>query len=320
MPEYEQQLIRYLKDVHSIEEQALTQLKAARKIAGLDELERLFESHMHETVDHEKLIGECLERHGVSSSAFKDLVMKGAASGFVLFANVQPDTPGKLVAHAYSYEALEEAAYAFLGEVAHQAGDSSTEETARHIQKEERRMKNRLASLFDAAAAESLRITKTEDIARQLKAYLSDAHALEAQSVQLLVDAGKHEQDPVLRENYLNHLGESRGQRELLERRIQELGGTSSVIKDAGLGLGALSWGAFFKAQPDTPGKLAAFAYAVEHLEIAGYEQLKYVSEQANDPATVALAESILRQERDAADRIGQTLGRGAQASLQAQV
>lgn len=30
MPEYEQQLIKYLKDVHSIEEQALTQLKAAR--------------------------------------------------------------------------------------------------------------------------------------------------------------------------------------------------------------------------------------------------------------------------------------------------
>lgn len=86
------------------------------------------------------------------------------------------------------------------------------------------------------------------------------------------------------------------------------------------MGLGALSWGAFFKAQPDTPGKLAAFAYAVEHLEIAGYEQLKYVAEQADDPATVALAESILRQERDAADQIGQTLARGALASLQARV
>lgn len=317
MPEYEQQLVTYLKDVHSIEQQALTQLKAARKMAGLDELELLFKNHMHETEDHEKLIGECLARHGVSSSAFKDLVMKGAASGFVLFANVQPDTPGKLLAHAYSYEALEEAAYAFLGEVAHQAEDTSTVETARHIQKEERRMKNRLATFFDKAAAESLRITKTQDIGRQLKAYLSDAHALEAQSVQLLVDAAKHETDPVLRENYQNHLGESREQRDLIEGRIQELGGTTSVIKDAGLGLGALSWGAFFKAQPDTPGKLAAFAYAVEHLEIAGYEQLKYVAARADDPATVTLAESILRQERAAAGQIGQTLGRGALASLQ---
>lgn len=319
MAEYEEQLVTYLKDAHSIEEQALTQLKAARKIAGLDELERLFENHMHETEDHEKLIGECLGRHGVSRSAFKDAIMKGAGSGFVLFANAQPDTPGKLVAHAYSYEALEEAAYAFLCEVAQQAGDSSTVDTARHIQKEERRMKNRLASFLNKAARESLRITRTEDIRRQLQAYLADAHALETQSVRLLENAADYERDIVLRENYQSHLEETRRQKELLEDRIDELGGSTSVIKDAGLGLGALGWGVFFQAQPDTPGKLAAFAYAVEHLEIAGYEQLKYVAEQADDPPTVAIAERILRQERAAADQIGETLGRGALASLHSQ-
>ena len=39
----------------------------------------------------------------------------------------------------------------------------------------------------------------------------------------------------------------------------------------------------FFAAQPDTPGKLAAFAHAFEFLEIGGYEQLVRVARRAND-------------------------------------
>ena len=33
------------------------------------------------------------------------------------------------------------------------------------------------------------------------------------------------------------------------------------------------------QAHPDTPGKLAAFVYAFEHLEIGGYEQLARVAQ-----------------------------------------
>ena len=47
--------------------------------------------------------------------------------------------------------------------------------------------------------------------------------------------------------------------------------------------LGALNWNTFFRAHPDTPGKLAAFAYAFEHLEIGGHEQLKRVALRAGE-------------------------------------
>jgi ferritin-like metal-binding protein YciE len=80
--------------------------------------------------------------------------------------------------------------------------------------------------------------------------------------------------------------------------------------------VGALNWGAFFAAQPDTPGKLAAFAF--EHLEIGGYEQLRRVAERAGDRATVAAAEQILVQERAAAAKIAGQWDRAVDASLRA--
>ena len=78
---------------------------------------------------------------------------------------------------------------------------------------------------------------------------------------------------------------------------------------------GGLAWGTFFEAHPDTPGKLAAFAYAFEHLEIGGYEQLKRVAERAGDAETVAVAEQILAEERAAAAKLAAAFDLAAEAS-----
>ena len=83
--------------------------------------------------------------------------------------------------------------------------------------------------------------------------------------------------------------------------------------------LGGLNWAAFFRGHPDTPGKLAAFARAFEHLEIGGYEQLVRVARRAGDEQTVAVAEGILQEEHNAADLIATHWDRAAEASLQAQ-
>ena len=71
-------------------------------------------------------------------------------------------------------------------------------------------------------------------------------------------------------------------------------------------------------AHPDTPGKLAAFAYAFEHLEIGGYEQLKRVAERAGDAETAKTADAILAEERAAAEKLAGAFDRAAQASLEA--
>jgi ferritin-like metal-binding protein YciE len=83
--------------------------------------------------------------------------------------------------------------------------------------------------------------------------------------------------------------------------------------------LGALNWGAFFQGQPDTPGKLAAFAFAFEHLEIGGYEQLRRVAERAGDAAAVSSVDTILGQERAAAALLRSAFDQAVDASLEAQ-
>jgi ferritin-like metal-binding protein YciE len=311
-----EQLVKYLTDAHAIEEQALAQLRAAPDIAGDPELSRIFAEHLIETEEQERIIRARLDAHGASPSKLKDTVMAAGGKGFVLFARSQPDTPGKLAAHAISYENLEAAAYELLSRVADIAGDRDTAEAARLIRAQELAMSDRLQGALDRAVDASLREQEPNDMREQLRKYLADAHAIEAQALQLLEKGQDLAGDPELARIYAEHLDETRDHQALVRARLEELGGSPTPLKDAGMRVGALNWGAFFAAQPDTPGKLAAFAFAFEHLEIAGYEELKRLAQRAGDQPTVAVVDRILAQERAAATKIAAQWDRAVDASL----
>jgi ferritin-like metal-binding protein YciE len=311
-----EQLVKYLTDAHAIEEQALAQLRAAPDIAGDPELSRIFAEHLIETEEQERIIRARLDAHGASPSKLKDTVMAAGGKGFVLFARSQPDTPGKLAAHAISYENLEAAAYELLSRVADIAGDRDTAEAARLIRAQELAMSDRLQGALDRAVDASLREQEPNDMREQLRKYLADAHAIEAQALQLLEKGQDLAGDRELARIYAVHLDETRDHQALVRARLEELGGSPTPLKDAGMRVGALNWGAFFAAQPDTPGKLAAFAFAFEHLEIAGYEELKRLAQRAGDQPTVVVVDRILAQERAAATKIAAQWDRAVDASL----
>ncbi len=314
------QLIKYLTDAHSIEQQALVQMKAAPKIAGDPQIASAFEQHETETEEHGHLVDERLRALGASPARVKDLAGALTGIGFGLFAQLQPDTPGKLVAHAFSYEHMELAAYDMLARVADLAGDVETAEVARRIEEQERAMAERLAGLFDRAVDASLREVAADDLGEQLDKYLEDAHAIEAQAIQLLSKGPELAGISELASAYEEHLHQSQEHQQLIDTRLQARGASSSKLKDAGLRLGALNWGMFFGAQPDTPAKLAAFSYAFEHLEIASYELLRRVAIRAGDSQTEAAADTILGDERAAAQKIHATFANALDASLADQV
>jgi ferritin-like metal-binding protein YciE len=320
MPEdIHEQLTKYLTDAHSIEEQALAQLRTAPDIAGDPELAQNFREHLHETERHEHLIRAALDARGAKPSRTKDTVMALGGKGFLLFARLQPDTPGKLHAHALSYEGLELASYELLARVADRAGEPSVVDTANRIRDDERAMIERLEAGFDRAVEASLREVEPEDLQEQLRKYLADAHAIEEQAIALLERGPKLAGNEHLADIYAEHLEETRDHAELFQERLTALGGDASTSKDAALRLGALNWGAFFQGHPDTPGKLAAFAYAFEHLEIGGHEQLKRVAARAGDAETVQMVEGIISQEREAAGRIAGAFDEATAASLESQ-
>jgi ferritin-like metal-binding protein YciE len=302
----EDQLTKYLADVHSIEVQALAQMKAAPKLAGGGRLAAAFSAHLDETSEHELRVRELLERRGADTSTLKDIAGRVGGWAMVAFARLNPDTPGKLAAHAFAYEHMELAAYELLRRTAQRAGDEAVIGLADAVGQQERTMAERLAECFDEAVDASL-AQKGDPAGEQLASYLTDARAIEAQAAQLLQLGPRIAGVPALADAFRDHLAETREHQVLLEQRLHARDARPSRFQNTALRLGAVNLGIFFSAQPDTPVKLAGFAYAFEHLEIAAYELLRRVADRAGDPETAAAAERILLDERRAAERIAAT-------------
>jgi ferritin-like metal-binding protein YciE len=309
-----EQLTKHLTDVHSIEMQAIAQLQLAPRVAGDADLARAFAEHLRETEDQERLVHEQLERRGAKPSAVKDAAGRVGGWGMILFARVNPDSPGKLAMHAYSYEHMELAAYELLRRIAEHAGEEPVRDMAARIGAQERAMADRIAARWDRAVDASLREKNSEDIGKDVVKYLRDAHALEAQALQLL-ESGPHIAGlDALAEALAEHLEQTREHQRLVDERLHALGSRPSRFQSSAMRVQALNVGAFFKVQPDTPVKLAGFAYAFEALEVGAYELLARTARRAGDEETAAMAERILADERAAAERVAATWDAAADA------
>jgi ferritin-like metal-binding protein YciE len=316
----QEQLVKHLADVHSIEEQALVQMRRAPQIAGDPALAASFERHLEETEIHEERVRERLEALGAEPSKFKDAAGKAGGVGMIWFAKLNPDTPAKLAAHAYSYEHMELAAYELLEHVANEAGDEETASMAREIAAEEGAMADRLESQFDLVVDAALRDLAPDDLGSQLDKYIADAHALENQAVALLQGGSKIAGDEGLAKLFSDHLDETREQKQRLKGRLEARDASPSRFEDAALFASGLGVGSFFAAQPDTPGKLAGFAFAFEHIEAGTYELLRRMAERAGDAETAAVAEANLSEERAMAARVRGHFDAAMDSSLAANV
>ena len=317
---FDEQITKYLTDVHSIEVQALEQMRFAPRIAGDPDFARIFEEHFTETEEHERLVRAELERRGAEPSTLKDIAGRVGGWGMVLFAKVNPDTPGKLAMHAFSYEHMELAAYELLRRIAERGGDEPVRQLAERIGAQERAMADRVATFFDTAVTASLRDKDVDDLQEEIVKYLRDAHSLEAQALQLLEAGPAIAEFESLATLFREHLNETREHQRLVDERLEELGGRPARFQAAALRIGGLNAGGFFKAQPDSPVKIAGFAYAFEAVEQGAYELLSRTAKRAGDERTWAVAEGILRNERDTAERVAATWDEAVDVALAQQL
>ena len=142
------------------------------------------------------------------------------------------------------------------------------------------------------------------DYREELKKYLAEAHAMEQQSLQALRAAEKAAGDPQLEALYRGHVKETEEHLRLIEERLEATGGSRSVAKDLAGRLAATGLGVGVVGQRDTPARLVAVAYGLESFEIASYELLGRVAERAGDDDTVAAVDTILVNERQAAEKL----------------
>ena len=267
-------------------------------------LAKIFATHADETEAHEELLRERLRAHGAG-------VLDGAAEraggiGMAVFAASEPDTPAKLVAHAFSYEHMEIAAYELLRKMAEGAGDGATAAIAGQIGEEARQMAERLEDSFDLVVDASLNGGGRIDLAAQLDRCMADVHAIEKQGLQLLEMGPRVVEDEDLKRFFATHLRESEEHEAMIRERIEARGVKAAKARDAVLQLTGMQVGALFAAQPETTAKLVGFVSAFEHLEIAAYELLLRLARRAGDQKVAGVAERVLAEERTAVEALAQ--------------
>lgn len=312
----QEQLVHFLSDMYSVEQQALAQMVTAPKLAGDPGLAADFQQHYTETQQQADQVRERLEALGGSPSKIKDAVMKLGGKGFLLFARVMPETPGRLIDHAYSYEAMEWAGYEMLRRFAEHAGDAETVATAKAIGAQERTMMERLERRFDAAEAVSHADQDKKGLEAHLRKHLAEVHAFERQAIELLKKSKDIAGSAAVEAVYNQQLEQIRTHAQAVDERLESLGSDSSSIKDSALAMGGLNWGLFFQAQSDTPAKLAAFVYAVLYLKIGVYELLRRTARRIGDTATEKLCDRLLKEKRAMAERLAGAFDAAVEATL----
>ena len=138
----------------------------------------------------------------------------------------------------------------------------------------------------------------------ELVKFLQDAHGMEQQSLQTLQAAVMVAGDPQLESLYQGHIAETQRHLELLKERLEAHDSSRSLTKDLAGRLTAAQLGAGVVADSDTPAKLLAVAYGFEHFEIATYELIKRLADRVGDHDTVEMADKILVNERQAAQKL----------------
>ena len=155
-----------------------------------------------------------------------------------------------------------------------------------------------------------------ETVQEQLVKYLTEAHAMEEQSVELLDKGAGIAGDEGIARIYRAHHMQSQEHKEHILKRLQAHGESPSKVLDVAMKAGALGVGGVALAAPDTPVKLAAAAFAYENLEVASYRVLRSLAERAGDTETVSVVDRILEQEEAAVELVAGTFDRALDVTL----
>jgi ferritin-like metal-binding protein YciE len=145
------------------------------------------------------------------------------------------------------------------------------------------------------------------DIKEKLVDYVQDAHAMEDQVVLMLNSMIISTSDAAMKKQLERHLEETRQHAQRLSERLEALGSSSSLRKEAQNLPATMLKGMVDQMRTDKPGKNARDGFVTEHLEIAAYELLERLATRAGDKETAAVARRNRKDEEAMAARIAGT-------------
>lgn len=309
----DQQLARWLTQLHAVEQQALFQLRRAGRLTGDAVLSADIDRHLAETERHRRRVRDRLAALERPSRPLLDAAVTLNRIGFFAYTALSGDTPGKLMVDSYAYEHFEIAAYRMLAHRAERCRDTATRELAMAILADEEGMAHRLEGGFDRAV-DAARRHAGAPTGDRVAVHLRDGHALATQAMVLMGLGARAAGSEELAGAYRSRAATKRRHRRELAQRLRELGPHPAPAKDAGMAAAGTAWSAVWTAQRDTSAKLMCFAYAAVHVEIAAYELVGREAARGGDGSTQALATRLLEDEREGAQRLAALFAKAERA------
>ena len=154
-------------------------------------------------------------------------------------------------------------------------------------------------------------------IQEQLVKHIQEAHAMEQNVLRMLDGMISTTDDPEIRQELEHHKQETQRHADRMRERLEAHGEDTSKLRDVGGMMQALMKGVVDMARSEKAGRNARDGYATEHLEIASYQLLERVAQQAGDEETAEAARRNRADEEAMAEKIAANWDRFAQLSLQ---
>jgi ferritin-like metal-binding protein YciE len=134
MTDPKEHLLDWLRDAHAMEQQAEQMLRAqSGRLEHYPELKARIDQHLEETLGQQKLVAQCIERLGGSTSIIKDIAAKAMAFGQAAGGMAMSDEVVKGAISSYVFENLEIASYTSLISAAQAVGDLETKAACEQI-------------------------------------------------------------------------------------------------------------------------------------------------------------------------------------------
>ena len=156
----------------------------------------------------------------------------------------------------------------------------------------------------------------SQQLNEQLVKHIDDALAMEQNVLRMLDGMIKTTDDPEIEEELRHHKLETERHAERMKERLEAHSATPSMVKEAGGIAAALMKTVFDLNRGEKAGRNARDGYATEHLEIASYQLLERVAQQAGDEETAEAARQNRKDEEAMAKKLDAHWDKFAELSL----
>lgn len=316
---------RYLEDAIAAERSFETQLRGFADEVTSETAKNAFATHALETKQQYELLTERLKALGGSPSGLKSLMahLFNMAPKTAQIGHEPEERTTQDLMMAYAVENSEVAMYESLIIAAESVDDTETAALARSIQSQEKETAEKVWRLIAPSAAQAymkLKASAGENGEDPLLRYIEDAEAAERNFEDALASFSKTGDQPDVQSLMSMMSGKARTQHERLEKRLTELGGSTSSAKSA------LAHMLAFTPISAQMGHLPVekntqhlmIVYAAAAAEMAMYESLAATADAAGDIETERLARQLQSEEEEDHTLAWEHLGATARNAMHA--